>query len=65
MMTIELTEDHLDLLKNGAQQFGRCSIIVPDENGDYVAISYNGLNHRRGRPPKARAPKPQGESEKP
>jgi len=51
MTTIELTRDKLDLLIDGAENHGRCALLVESEEGDDVFVVVVN-NHRKGRPPK-------------
>ena len=54
MITIDLTDEQLEHLTDGASRFGRCSILTQTLEGDdaFVVVTQN---HRRGRPPKSRA----------
>jgi hypothetical protein len=47
MITIELTTEKLEHLTEGAEAWGRCSLIVESTEGDDVAVVVS--NHRRPR----------------
>ena len=47
MITIELTTEKLEHLTEGAEAWGRCSMIVESTEGDDVAVVVS--NHRRPR----------------
>lgn len=49
MTTIEITEDLIENLVEGARQFGRCSTIAETTDGERVFLVLTD-NHRRGRP---------------
>lgn len=53
MITVELTEDHVELLTEGARRYGRIAIGLQTPEGDDVIIVL-AQNHRRGRPAKPR-----------
>lgn len=57
MTTIELTEDHIENLTAGAQQYGRCSLLVETDGGEPVFVVVTS-NHRRGRPRRRGEPGP-------
>jgi hypothetical protein len=57
MITVELTEDHIEILTEGALRYGRMAIGVQAQEGDDVIVVYS-QTHRRGRPPKSRAKEP-------
>lgn len=54
MITVELTEDHLEILTEGALRYGRIALGLQSPDGEDVIVVY-APNHRRGRPTKARA----------
>jgi hypothetical protein len=56
MITVELTQTQIDHLTEGAEQFGRCSIILESTDGDAIFVVVS-KTARRGRPRK-----PAGES---
>jgi hypothetical protein len=51
MITIELNETQIEHLNQGADQFGRCSMVLETKEGDPVFVVLT-RNHRRGRPRK-------------
>lgn len=52
MITVELTEEHLEILTEGALRYGRIAIGVKSTEGDDDVIIVYAQTHRRGRPPK-------------
>jgi len=51
MITIELTQTQIDHLTEGAEQFGRCSMVLETSDGDPVFVVLTKVQ-RRGRPRK-------------
>ena len=49
MITIELTETQIEHLNQGADQFGRCSLLLDSKEGDAVFVVVSKTT-RRGRP---------------
>ena len=54
MITVELTESHLEILAEGALRYGRIALGLKSQEGEDVIVVHTS-NHRRGRPPKPRA----------
>jgi hypothetical protein len=50
MITIELTEIQIEHLKQGAEDFGRCSMLLEAKDGMPVFVVV--MKNRRGRPRK-------------
>jgi hypothetical protein len=60
-ITIELTSEDLERLKEGAARFGRCSIVVNTTEGVPVYLAATG-NHTKPRVRRARAGADLGEA---
>jgi len=54
MITVELTQTQIDHLTEGAEQFGRCSMILESAEGGAVFVVVS-KTARRGRPRKPAA----------
>jgi len=53
MITIELTTEKLEHLMEGAEQYGRCSLLLESTEGDDIALVASGVPRRTRRPPRA------------
>jgi hypothetical protein len=59
MITVELTENHIEILTEGALRYGRIAIGVKSREGDDDVIIVYAQTHRRGRPARGARPQPQ------
>jgi hypothetical protein len=55
MITVELTETQIEHLLEGAEQYGRCSMILEAKDGISIIVAVH-KNNRRGRPRKTAEP---------
>ena len=53
MITVELTEDHIEILTTGALRYGRIAVGLKSDDGEDVIVVHSS-SHRRGRPVKPR-----------
>lgn len=58
MITVELTEDHIEMLIEGAKRWGHMAVGLKSSDGFTDVLVVHASSHRRGRPAKARAAQP-------